>query len=69
MHVIVITPAGTMKLFAHLFHRYQPSPTRGRVGTCIAIFEACSTFNHVTTCMLAESLIRSFPEGSSDLVT
>jgi hypothetical protein len=29
---------------------------RGRVGSCINVFEACSAFTHVTACTLAESL-------------
>lgn len=33
----------------------RPSPNLRRVGSCIALFEACSAFTHVTACMLARS--------------
>lgn len=62
MHVVVTYPGrhdATVRS-SFLFHRCQPSPTRGRVGTCIAVFEAYPTFIRITTCMLAESLLRSF---------
>ncbi len=32
----------------------RPSPLFKRVGSCIALFEACSTFTHVPACVLAE---------------
>jgi hypothetical protein len=38
MHVVVTDPGRhDEKLFAHLFQRSPPSPTRERVGTCIAV--------------------------------
>ncbi len=33
----------------------RPSPLFKRVGSCITLFEACSTFTHVPACVLAES--------------
>jgi hypothetical protein len=33
----------------------RPSPSFKRIGFCITLFEACSTFTHVTACVLAES--------------
>jgi hypothetical protein len=36
-------------------HRHRPSPKCRRVGSCIALFEACSAFTHVTACTLAGS--------------
>jgi hypothetical protein len=38
-----------------LLHRHRPSPKCRRVGSCIALFEACSAFTHVTACTLAGS--------------
>ena len=35
--------------------RRRPSPKFRRVGSRIALFEACSAFTHVTACILAES--------------
>ncbi|MCX7012415.1 MAG: hypothetical protein NTW86_07625 [Candidatus Sumerlaeota bacterium] len=35
--------------------RRRPSPIESRAGFRIAVFEACSTFARVATCMLAES--------------
>ena len=32
----------------------RPSPLFKRVGSCITLFEACSTFTHVPACVLAE---------------
>jgi hypothetical protein len=37
------------------FHRLRLSPFTGRVSSCIAIFEGCSVFAHVTACRFAES--------------
>jgi hypothetical protein len=34
----------------------RPSPSCGRVGSRIMLFEACSAFTHVTACRFAESL-------------
>lgn len=33
----------------------RPSPLLKRVGSCIARFEACSTFTRVPACVLAKS--------------
>ena len=33
----------------------RPSPLFKRIGSCITLFEACSTFTHVPACVLAES--------------
>jgi hypothetical protein len=45
MHAVTITPAATDETcFAHAFHRLRPSPTVGRVGSCIGCFGACSVF-------------------------
>src|SRR5450830_1103768 len=49
-------PGGTDR--AHSLYvpgRLRPSPSVGRVGSHIRLFEACSTFTHVTACMRAES--------------
>jgi hypothetical protein len=47
-----------------LFHQRRPSLITREVGSCINRFEACSTFTHVTACMLAESPMRpSAPEA------
>ena len=56
-----------METCSHVrFHQLRPSPKSGRVGSCINVFEACSTFTHVTACMLAESPSRpSAPEASA----
>ena len=52
-----------------LSHPLRPSPRERRVGSCIALFEACSTFNLVTACTLTESLFTTlYTEGSSDFV-
>ena len=40
---------------ARLVLRWQPSLLFRQVGLRITLFEACSTFTHVTACMLAES--------------
>jgi hypothetical protein len=46
--------------------RHRPSPECWRVGTCIALFEACSAFTRVTACTLAESPSRpSTPKAST----
>jgi hypothetical protein len=37
----------------------------GRVGFRIIIFEACSTFNHITACMFAEFLSEPFTPKAS----
>jgi len=45
MHAVTNTPAATDgTCFAHAFHRHRPSPTVGRVGSCIGCFGACSVF-------------------------
>ena len=41
-------------------HQRRPSPRNGRVGSCVMCFEACSTFTHIATYMLTESLKRLF---------
>ena len=33
-----------MELFRSYFHRHRPSPSVGRVGSCIGCFGACSVF-------------------------
>src|SRR5882672_2353806 len=50
-------------------HRLRPSPNLRRVGPCIALFEACSAFTHVTAYRLAKSPMRpSAPEASAVLL-
>src|SRR6266851_2951461 len=45
MHAVTTTPAATDgTCFARAFHRHRPSPTVGRVGSCIGCFGACSVF-------------------------
>jgi hypothetical protein len=46
-------PDGTCPLVP--FHQLRPSHEPGRVGSCIVGFGACSTFTHVTACMLVMS--------------
>src|ERR1039458_1584304 len=41
-------------------HQRRPSPRSGRVGSCVMCFEAFSTFTHIATYMLTESLKRPF---------
>ena len=49
-----------------LSHQHRPSPNLRRVGSCVAFFQACSAFTHVTACMLAKSPLRpSSPEAST----
>ena len=56
IHAVAITPAGPLGArFALLPQRRRPSPRFRRVGSRIALFEACSAFTHVTACILAES--------------
>ena len=53
LHAVAITPAGLMESCSLVsFHQLRPSPKPGRVGSCISRFEACSTFTHVTACLL-----------------
>jgi hypothetical protein len=40
---------------SYQFHRHRPSPNLRRVGSCVALFEACSAFTLVTACTLAKS--------------
>jgi hypothetical protein len=54
-HAVATTPAGVRDGVARLVPHYQPSPNYRRVGSCICLFEACSTFTHVTACVLAKS--------------
>jgi hypothetical protein len=66
IHAVANTPAGPMKPSAHTLHRHQPSPKFGRVGSCIASFEACSAFTLITACTLAKSPKRpSTPKASA----
>ena len=45
MHAVTNTPAATDgTYFARTFHRHRPSPSAGRVGSCIGCFGACSVF-------------------------
>jgi hypothetical protein len=45
LHAVTTTPAVTDGICPLvLFHRCQPSPTVGRVGSCICCFGACSVF-------------------------
>ncbi len=49
-------PGGTVGCSrCSLPQRRRPSPKFRRVGSRIALFEACSAFTHVTACILAES--------------
>jgi hypothetical protein len=64
-----LTPAGTMKLFRSFLHRYQPSPTRGRVGTCIVVFEAINVHSHYNLHARRIAYTILYTEGSNDLVT
>ncbi len=54
-HAVTTTPTGSLDAVAHLVQRWQPSPLRRRVDSCIRTFEAYSAFTHVTACVLAES--------------
>jgi hypothetical protein len=67
LHAVATTSAGPMETCSLVHsHRLRPSPNRRRVGPCIAIFEACSAFTHVTACMLTESPTRpSTPKASA----
>jgi len=78
-HAVVITPVahwvGSLVkqhipavCIAH--QRLRPSPSICRVGVHIGHFEACSTFTHVTACLLAASPKRCvYLEGSDGFVT
>jgi hypothetical protein len=45
LHAVTTAPAVTDGICSLVpFHRYQPSPTVGRVGSCIDCFGACSVF-------------------------
>ena len=72
-HAVASTPVATregMKSFPLLSSRLRPSPSLCWVGCHIMLFEACTAFTHVTACLLAESLKRSFPiEGFGGIVT
>ncbi|MGA9245157.1 MAG: hypothetical protein WBW03_24635, partial [Silvibacterium sp.] len=65
------TPAGPMEHESlALFHRHRPSPKCRRVGSCIALFEACSAFTRVTAYMLAKSpKATSYTGGFSGFVS
>jgi hypothetical protein len=67
LHAVANSPAGPMETCSLVpSHRLRPSPNRRRVGPCITLFEACSTFTHVTACMPAESPMRpSTPKASA----
>ena len=45
---------------ARLSQQWQSSPFHRRVGFCITLFEACSTFTRVTACMLADFPTEAF---------
>ena len=63
LHAVANTPAGPMETCSLIrFHRLRLSPNRRRVGPCIALFEACSAFTHVTACTLAKSPSDSLPQ-------
>lgn len=55
IHAVATTPAGPLDDVARLVQRCQSSPMCWRVDSCIAYFEACSAFTHVTACVLAKS--------------
>ena len=55
VHAVATTPTGSAGCFAHLAQRQRPSPNLRRVGSRIALFEACSAFTRVTACTLAKS--------------
>ena len=56
LHAVTPTPAVTDGICPLvLSHRYQPSPSVGRVGSCIGCFGACSVFTAHTACRLAKS--------------
>src|SRR5437870_9765800 len=64
MHAVTTTPAATDETyFARTFHRLRPSPSVGRVGSCIGCFGACSVFTlhyglHVSPSRLTTLYIR-----------
>src|SRR6266566_8623278 len=64
MHAVTTTPAATDETyFARTFHRLRPSPSVGRVGSCIGCFGACSVFTlhyglHVSPSRLRTLYIR-----------
>jgi len=55
MHADATTPVGSLDQVALRLQRRRPSPKFRRVGSHITHFEACSTFTHVSACMLAKS--------------
>ena len=47
--------------------RHRPSPNYRRVGSRIALFEACSAFTHVPACAVAELLIAALCHRSASV--
>jgi len=69
MHVVVTYPGRHDETIRSFLHRYQPSPTRGRVGTCIAVFEAINVHSHYNLHARRIAYTILYTEGSNDLVT
>ena len=59
-----------LDVVAHLVQERRPSPKFGRVGSHIALYEACSAFTHVPACMLAKPPKAAlYTEGFGSIVT
>src|SRR6266481_4725697 len=71
LHAVTTTPAVTDGIDSLVpFHRLRPSPSVGRVGSCISCFGACSVLLHVRPARLAESPEATlFIRGSGSFVT
>jgi hypothetical protein len=65
IHAVAITPAEPRIAFRSLHLGQRPSPIMRWVGFRIIIFEACSTFTHVTACTCD---FRFNPATDSDLI-
>jgi len=58
-HVDAITPAAWLCApVAHFQSQQRSSPNFSGLDAHIALFEACSTFTHVSTCVLADPALR-----------
>ena len=48
LHAVATTPAGPMETYSLVpSHRLRPSPNLRRVGSCVALFEACAAFTYL----------------------
>lgn len=70
LHADAITPVESLDDVAHQVQKQRPSPLFSRVGSHIALFEACSAFTHVSACKLAKSPKATlYTRGFDGLVT